>query len=90
MKEQSYALIRNGVVQQLLTTDQDIASMFAPGLQWVQVADPGSVSPGDLYNGTSFTAPAPLAAPAGGMTLAALQAELATLQRAVAALSPAP
>ena len=87
MAEQTYALIVNGVVQQLLSTDQDIANLFAAGLQWVPVANPAGVAAGDLFDGTNFTAPAAPVAPAPVVTLADLEAQLASLQTAIAALS---
>lgn len=89
MTAQTYALINNGVVQQVLTTDQDISTLFAPGLQWVPVSSATVASPGYLYDGSNFTAPAPLAAAATTPTLATLQAQLAALQAALSAVTSA-
>jgi len=87
MAEQTYALIDNGVVQQLLTTDQDISTMFAPGLRWVAVeASPGIV-PGSRYDGANFLPAVIPAAPAIGMSLSDVQADLARLQNALTALA---
>ena len=88
MAENTYALINNGVVQQLLATDQDISTLFAPGLNWVAVANPAGVMPGYLYDGTNFSAPTPPSAATSGVTLAQLQAQLAALQTAIAAFAP--
>lgn len=89
MGEHTYALITNGVVQQLLTTEQDISALFAPGLRWVLVANPTGSCPGCLYDGTNFTAPIPPNASASTVTLAELQEEIVTLQRAIAAFAAA-
>ena len=86
MTERTYALIASGVVQQLLVTNEDISTMFAPGLRWVLIADPAGVSPGYHFDGTNFTAAVPPAAPASIVSLAQLQAEVAALQGAIAAL----
>ncbi len=89
MTEQTYALINNGVVQQLLTTDQNISTLFAPGLEWVLMANPAGVVPGYLYDGTNFTAPTPPTVTVASVSLAELQAQLASIQVAIAALSAA-
>jgi hypothetical protein len=89
MTAQIYALIKDGVVQQVLSTEQDISKMFAAGLRWVAVGS-HDVAPGYHYDGSNFVAPEPPEAPVGaavGGGLAELQAQVAALHGAVSALS---
>ncbi len=83
MSEANYVLVRDGVVQQLLSTEQEISKMFAPGMQWIKVATPDGVAPGDLYDGTKFTAAAPPSSSVPRVTLFDLQAELERLRKLV-------
>jgi hypothetical protein len=84
----SYARIEGDTVAEVVTTAADIATLFHPGLRWVDVTD-REVATGDLLQDGAFVHPQPPAAPAAP-TLAALQAEIARLGVALAALaSPA-
>ena len=89
MKQQSYALICQGVVQQLLTSDADLTTMFAPGLHWIAITGTEVVSPGYLYDGSAFKAPTLATIPARSLSLAEIEAELVKLRGAVAALMAA-
>ena len=86
MKQQSYALICQGVVQQLLTTDADLTTMFAPGLHWIAITGTEGVTPGYLYDGSGFAAPTLASISTPSLSLAEIEAELVKLHGAVAAL----
>ena len=84
----TYARIQSGTIAELFATDQDIATLFNPQLQWVDVTGQ-SVQVGWLQGTAGFTAPPPPAVPASSApTLAGLQAQLATLTAQIAALQP--
>jgi hypothetical protein len=85
MSETTFALVSNGVVQQLLTTGEDISKMFAPGLQWIKVSDPKGAVPGYRYDGVHFTAPTLPDASAPRVSLDELRGDLRKLEAAFAA-----
>lgn len=55
---QTYARLENGVVMEIIATDQDIKTMFSPGLVWVEITN---ITPlpaeGWTYDGTAFAPP---------------------------------
>ena len=50
---QTYARIQDGVVAELFTTDRDIATLFHPALQWVNVTDASGTAPGSRHAGAA-------------------------------------
>lgn len=83
-----YARVQAGVVMELFTTSQPIASLFQPSIVWADVttASP-AVQVGWLaQSGGTFALPAaaPVATPA--LTLGTVQTQLVALQAQVAAL----
>ncbi len=85
-----YARIHDGVVAELITSAIDPAALFNPALVWEPV-NTSSVALGWLFANGSFSAP-PIVTPPLLITpsLSQLQAELATIQTQIAALSAAP
>ena len=56
---QIYARIENGIVAELIATEQDIGSMFHAALHWVDASGAPGVGPGWRHDGENFAAPAP-------------------------------
>lgn len=52
-----YALIEEGVVKELLETDQDISTMFHPSVVWIEAGE--TVQCGYVYSGEVFSKPIP-------------------------------
>lgn len=89
MIDKTYALINKGIVQQVLSTEGDISTMFAPGLKWVPVAAGTDVAPGFVYDGAKFSAAVPPSGADPVMSVAAVESQLAILQGAVARIAAA-
>ncbi|GAN76348.1 hypothetical protein [Acidisphaera rubrifaciens] len=53
----TYARIQDRQVVELLSTDDDIATLFHPSLRWVDVTDQPGVTVGWLHDGRAATAP---------------------------------
>jgi hypothetical protein len=83
----TYARIQEGVVAELLKTDNDITTMFVPSLLWVDVSSDTGIREGWRYDGKSFAAPAAIPAPPSIPTLADLQSQLTELSVRITALS---
>jgi hypothetical protein len=81
----TYARISDGVVAELVQTDQDIGEMYHPALNFIEATGTGAAV-GWLWSGTGFTPPAPRQPTLAAPTLADLDAALAALTRQVAAL----
>ena len=86
-----YARLLSGVVMELFTTNQPIAGLFNPAMQWVDVTGanpPVQVGWVQQANG-GFAQPqaAPVVTPA--LTLGSVQTALTALQAQVAALAAA-
>jgi hypothetical protein len=83
----NYARIENGAVAELITSTVDPATLFNLALVWEQVTD-NRVAVGWLFaNGSFLPPPAPTPPILITPSLAQLQAELATIQAQIAALS---
>lgn len=52
-----YALIEEGVVKELLETDQDITTMFHPSVIWIEADE--TVQCGYVYSDGGFSKPTP-------------------------------
>ena len=83
----TYARIQDGLVAELLQTDDDITSLFNPALAWVEVSSQSDIAEGWHFDGTNFTPPSPPPPAAPGPTIAELQTQLAALSAQLAALS---
>lgn len=83
----TFARIQDGVVAELLKTDADIKSLFAPGLVWVDVSSQPAVRECWLHDGKAFTPPPALPAAAAPPTVAELQAQLAMFGARLTALA---
>ena len=87
-----YARVQDGTVMELLELPAgiDIGTLFHPSLTWIALkgAQIQNVIPGYTYDGSSFTAPAPLPEPepAAEPTKAELLAQIAALMAKVEAL----
>ena len=80
----TYALVEGGVVHELFTTTAPIATLFPPGMTWIDVTATPSVQVGWVQvPGGGFTAPAPQTPSMPPVTLAGLQAQLTALQAQV-------
>jgi hypothetical protein len=73
----TFARIATGAVAEIITTDRNIATLFHPGLEWVDVTGK-PVAVGDIVSGSGFAPPTPPATPAM-LTMAQLQAEIVRL-----------
>ena len=83
----TYARIQDGLIAELLQTDDDITSLFNPALSWVEVSSQPDIAEGWHFDGTNFTPPSPPPPAAPGPTIAELQTQLAALSAQLAALS---
>lgn len=83
----TYARIQDGLVAELLQTDDNIVTMFHPALIWVDVSSEPEVSYGWVYNGKNFTAPPAFPPVEPAPTIAELQAQIAALGAQLAVLS---
>ena len=82
-----YARIQDGLIAELLRTDDDITGLFNPALSWVDVSSQPDIAEGWHFDGTNFTPPSPPPPGAPGPTIAELQTQLAALSAQLAALS---
>jgi len=81
-----FARVENSIVAELLRTDAAIATLFHPGLVWVDVSQQPMVKEGWAYDGTRFTAPAVTPPDPPPPTLRDIQAQIDVLRAQVAAL----
>jgi hypothetical protein len=89
MTMKTYARILDGRVAELLATDQDIATMFNPALQWVDASAIVGIAEGWQFDGSNFTSPPAPPPPPATPTLAELQAQITLLTAQLAVLSKA-
>jgi hypothetical protein len=87
MSMKTYARIEDGLIAELLRTEDDITSLFHPALSWVEVSSQPDIAVGWHFDGTDFTPPSPPPPAAPGPTIAELQRQLAALSAQLAALS---
>jgi hypothetical protein len=80
-----FARIESGAVVEIVETDKAIATLFHPGLSWMDVTGQ-SVAIGDVQKGASFAGPPKQTHPAMP-TVAELQAEIAHLAARLDALT---
>lgn len=85
-----FARVQDSTVAELLRTDAAIATLFHPGLVWVDVSRQPMVREGWAYDGTRFTAPAPTPPDPPPPTLGDIQAQIDVLRAQVAALTKHP
>jgi hypothetical protein len=85
-----FARVQNSMVVELLSTDAAIATLFHPGLVWVDVSQQPMVKEGWAYDGTRFTAPALTPPDPLPPTLGDIQAQIDVLRAQVAALTKHP
>ena len=90
MTMKSFARVQNGTVAELLHTDAAIATLFHPGLVWVDVSQQPMVKEGWAYDGTHFTAPALTPPSPPPPPLVDMQAQIDVLRAQVAALTKHP
>lgn len=88
----TYARLQNGVVAELFATTAPIATLFPPGLSWVDVTATPQVAVGWLSQGNGFAAPPQAVAPTIPVltiaaTLSAMQAQLTALQTQLTQIS---
>jgi hypothetical protein len=81
-----FARIQDGIVAELLQSDDALTGRFHPALVWVEVTGL-PVQAGWLEGSGGFTPPPP-PPPATPPSLAALQTQLAALAAQIAALTP--
>lgn len=86
MTVKTYARIQGGVVVELLRSALPASTLFHTGLAWVDISNQPNVTTGWTFDGTNFTRPAPVAAPAELPTMAQLLADVATLKAELAIL----
>ena len=82
----TYARVQGGVVLELFTTAAAIATLFPPGITWVDVTAVAGVQVGWVQVGNAFSAPAAQTPTIPVPTLASVQAQLTALQAQVTAL----
>ena len=85
-----FARVQNSMVVELLRKDAAIATLFHPGLVWVDVSQQPMVKEGWTYDGTRFTAPALTPPDPPPPTLGDIQAQIDVLRAQVAALTKHP
>lgn len=86
MMMKTYARMQNGMVAELLRTDAPIASLFHPGMTWIDVSSQPHVAEGWAFDGSQFAQAAAPAASTGLPTMPQVLADLAALKAEVAAL----
>jgi len=85
----TYARIQNGSVAELFESAADPSTLFNPTLVWEPVTTCG-VAVGWVFCNGSFSAPTPVTpTPVATPSLTQLQAELASIQAQITALSSA-
>ncbi len=84
----TYARAQLGFVMELFTTDQSIAGLFNPAMQWLDVtaASPPVQVGWQQQAGGGFAQPSSIPIVAPALTLGGVQTQLAALQAQVAAL----
>lgn len=82
----TYARIHEDRVAELFATTQNMGDLFSPLLVWMDVTASPEVAVGWSYVGGQFRPPAPIAPPPT-ISLAQLQAQLASLTQQIAALA---
>jgi hypothetical protein len=82
-----YARIDNGLVAELLSTNGNIAAMFNPAIVWIDVTSQQGIAEGWSFDGTNFSPPPALPPVPAPLTIADMQAQIATLAAQLAALS---
>ena len=75
----TYARIQDGRVAELVTSSSNIDQMYHPALRWMNVSSVTGIAEGWSYDEVTFLKPAPQAITAHQMTIAEMQAQLATL-----------
>jgi hypothetical protein len=83
----TYARIQDGVVAELLKTDADVTSLFAPGLAWVDVSAQPEVRESWRLDGKTFAPPPELPATVSAPSVAELRARLAVIDARLAELA---
>ncbi len=88
----TYARLQSGAVAELFSTVAPIATLFPPGLTWVDVTATPQVAVGWLSQGNGFAAPPQSIAPTPpaltiAATLSAMQAQLTALQTQLTQIS---
>jgi hypothetical protein len=83
----TYARIQDRRVVELLTTDQDIPSMFHPNLIWIDVSSVTGIAEGWSYDGLAFIPPLVPKIVPPGPSISAMQAQLAALTAQLSALA---
>lgn len=82
----TYARIANGVVAETFAADRPITELFHPGLVWVAVPPNSGVAERWIFDGSTFSKPAVVAAEVPAPTMTQVLSELAALKAAVNAL----
>ena len=83
----TYARIQDGSVAELLKTGSDVTQMFHPSLVWVDVSADPQIREGWRFDGKEFSPPQEPAEQASAPTIAELQAQLASIEAKLAAVS---
>ena len=84
----NYARVQDGVVQEILATDQPVENLFHPDLIWVRLSDGSPAAPGWRYDGTDFSEPPAVQNIAEAPSLHSVMAALANVQEQLAAMRP--
>lgn len=84
----TYARVQDGSVAELLKTGSDITQLFHPSLVWIDVSADPQIQEGWRFDGKKFSPPQEPAGQASTSTIAELQAQLASIEAKLAALSP--
>lgn len=86
-----YARVEQGVVRELLETDQRIEELYHPDLLWVDIQDTPDVRPGWIVGHEGFAPPAPeeIAAVAQPIDIAELTRRVDELREQIRILTPA-
>lgn len=83
----TYARIQDGLVAELMTTGSDVTQMFHPSLIWIDVSADTPIKEGWRFDGKGFSPPHEPTEPASALTVGELQAQLASIEAKLAALS---
>lgn len=83
----TYARIQSERVAELVSTDQDITTMFHRDIPWVDVTSVNGIAVGWIYDGQHFSPPDSPEPTVPVVSLSQLQAQLAALSSQLNALA---